>query len=529
MSTQVPPGRDIATRYYEDGLRKLAAGNRDQAWRLFVTAVQADENFAPAHYQIGNCLRMAARPVEAEQALRAAIACDATLFDAYVSLAFLLRETGRLESVGPLLQEYQGSNPSNVENISKAAALLVDFRLYRPAERLYAHLCTLAPTSANLQRLGECRQKTGDYAGAEAPLLAAVECDPPAAAACLLLANNRRMQEGDNALAERFEAVLRRNDIDDDTRTCLHFALGKIYDDLQRYEAAFAHADAGNAMYRRDHPFDRATWDAMLDALDAAAGTLAEPPVVSASAGETRPVFIVGMLRSGTTLAERILGRHPQVCALGELELVDRLAARTRQITGLDYPHSVRALNRAQVAQLRHEYRAQWPQEAHRASAAVDKNPLNFLHLALIRKVFPEAVVVNCRRDPRDVGLSLYFQHFAREMHAYASSFDDIAFVYRGYRRLMRRCEALLADWIYTLEYERLIAEPEVQTRALVAAACLPWDARCLEPERHDAAIATASVWQARQPIYSRSAGRWRHYESQLAPLIAALGDELQN
>lgn len=511
--------------HYREGLRWLEAGDRDGAYRAFLQAVRLDDALAAAHYRIGNHFRMTGRPREAERALRAAIARDAGLFDAYVSLAFLYRELGRVRLVEPLFDHWLRHNGADAAGLRKAAALLADFRRFGAAARAYEALTKLAPADAPAyQRLGECLQKTGDYAGAESALLKAVELDPDAGPAYLRLAHNRRWSADAGALTERLGQALTREDISTETTMCLRFALGKIHDDLAHYDTAFDHFESGNRLRRVDQSFDREQFRATLARQREQTGghlldRRAPEPALA------RPGFIIGMLRSGTTLTERILGRHGEVCALGELDLMDRLATRTSQVTGLDYPASLRALSDEHVAALRGEYFAQWPEEAHRARLAVDKNPLNFVHIALIKTVFPEALIVHCVRDPRDICLSIYFQNFAHERNAYAYSLDDIAFFYREYRRFMDHVENALPETIYRFEYERLVNEPEAGSRRLVAAAGLEWDARCLEHQLSDDAIATASLWQARQPIYRRSIGRWRHYRRHIAPLLAALDE----
>lgn len=516
---------EAAERHYRDGLRRLQTGDRDGAYRAFVDAVRVDDSLAAAHYRIGNHFRMSARPDLAERALRAAIARDAHLFDAYASLAFLYQQAGRGDFITHLFEHFLQHNRGDADGTAKAASLLMDFRQYRAAAGCYERLCMLTPRSAApYLGLGECLQKQGDYPAAETALLYAIDRDPDCGAAYLKLAHNRRMGAADAALAARFEQVLAEPCLSRPTIVCLHFALGKIYDDLERYAEAFAHFEQGNRLRQADQRFDRQAWRRLLEGMREQRGVLAVR-AQSSDGADVRPIFVVGMLRSGTTLVERILGRHPDVQAMGELELVDRLAQRTAQLTGLAYPASLPALSDRQIAGLRAEYRAQWSVQARRARAAVDKNPLNFLHLALIRTVFPEAVIVHCVRDPRDTCLSIYFQNFAHERNAYAYALDDIAYVYRGYRQLMDHYAQVLPGSIHTVEYERLVADPENESRRLVAAAELPWNDRCLEHHLGGEAIATASVWQARQPIYTRSVGRWRHYEPHLAPLMAALGD----
>ncbi|MGH8378716.1 MAG: sulfotransferase family protein, partial [Gammaproteobacteria bacterium] len=237
-----------------------------------------------------------------------------------------------------------------------------------------------------------------------------------------------------------------------------------------------------------------------------------------------QPIFVIGMLRSGTTLVERILASHPVCYGLGETELVDALTRDLAAQSGKDYPECARGLTPALCTRHAAALRSAWPAPARRLTHVIDKNPLNFRHLGLISVLFPGAPVVHCVRDPLDTCLSIYFQHFAHPRNTYAYALDDIAFFYRQYRDLMAYWRQVLPASPYDVRYEELVRKPDQQVRALVAAAGLEWDPACLESHKHTERIETASAWQARQPIYSASAGRWRRYARHLDDFRAALG-----
>jgi len=229
------------------------------------------------------------------------------------------------------------------------------------------------------------------------------------------------------------------------------------------------------------------------------------------------------MLRSGTTLVERILASHPEVVGLGETEMVDALAERAASLTGLPYPDCLTRLKPGQTEALAAALRAAWPVAARKAARVVDKNPLNFLHLGLIALTFPGAPILHCVRDPLDSCLSVYFQHFAHARNNYAYDLGDIAFFYTQYSELMAHWRMVLPAPIHEVHYEQLVQDPEEESRALVAAAGLTWHPNCLKPHEYAASIATASIWQARQPINNSSVARWRHYSAHLDELRRGL------
>jgi len=230
------------------------------------------------------------------------------------------------------------------------------------------------------------------------------------------------------------------------------------------------------------------------------------------------------MLRSGTTLVERILASHPQVYGMGEINWIAELVGQASSQTGAPYPALLDVLSDAQISELRAAYVRQWPQDGKHAVYIVDKNPLNFIYLGLIAKMFPNARIVHCQRDPRDTGASIFFQNFANPVNSYAYDLADIGQFHNGYREVMQHWQRVLPQgMLNTVIYEKLVAHQEDETRRLLTTLSLGWDPICLEFQTLPDNIATASVWQARQTLYGSAVGRWRHYERHLKPLLDTL------
>jgi hypothetical protein len=232
-----------------------------------------------------------------------------------------------------------------------------------------------------------------------------------------------------------------------------------------------------------------------------------------------RPVFVFGMPRSGTTLAEQILASHSQVHGAGEV-LFWQFAADDE----LAAPAPQRAATIAALGRRYLELFAALPSAPVRV---IDKLPSNFKNLGLIHAALPEARFIHLERHPLDTCLSIYFQGFSAA-HAYATDLGDLAHYYREYRRLMAHWRATLpSHLLLEVRYEELVDEPETWSRRMLEHIGLPWDPRCLEFHRSDRPVLTASNWQVRQPIGKSSIGRWRRYERFLEPLRAALGGEV--
>ena len=236
------------------------------------------------------------------------------------------------------------------------------------------------------------------------------------------------------------------------------------------------------------------------------------------------PVFVVGLVRSGTTLVEQILASHPQVHGAGERKDIDELATTLHtQMPGTEeYPFCVDKLDSGLARSLAYGFLQRLSRDAGAADRIVDKMPHNYLHLGLISILFPRARIIHCRRDPMDVCASTYFQNFKWMTHA--ASLDDIAFYHRQYSRLMEHWGQVLPKPMHEVVYEEMVADSEAVSRKLVAACGLDWDERCLTYYRTKRVVQTASKLQVRQPINNRSVGRWTHFQAHLEPLRLALG-----
>lgn len=289
----------------------------------------------------------------------------------------------------------------------------------------------------------------------------------------------------------------------------MSFALANALDAMARYDEAIGVAHRANALAiqtaaARAAPYDPAAADRLIDGIIAAFPGKAR----AVHGGGPQMIFICGMFRSGSTLAERIVAAHPAVWSGGELEALPAIAGSIDA-----YPRAPDATG-ASVLRERYltEVRTRFP-DAHRVT---DKRPDNFLHIGLIDAILPEATILHTRRHPLDTLVSAYFLNFQSSV-PYAQRLSDAAHWYRGYARLMAHWRATLPGRIHDVEYEALVTNPAPVVRGMLNACDLPFDATCLDHRQAAAVVRTASVWQVRQPLHDRSVGRWRHYAQALA------------
>jgi len=236
------------------------------------------------------------------------------------------------------------------------------------------------------------------------------------------------------------------------------------------------------------------------------------------------PVFVVGMMRSGTTLAEQILASHPSVHGAGELQEFASLVGSLPQRLGVSipYPECMERLDASSIHRLAEPLLEDLRRRGGGAPRVVDKNPLNFLHLGVIAALFPQATIIHCRRDPMDTCVSCYFQNFA-DPFPFKLDLTRLGHYYRQYERLMWHWSQVLPTRIFELAYEDLVGDQEAVSRRLIQHCGLPWDDRCLGFYQTSRPVRTASALQVRKPIYGTAIGRWQRYAEHLAPLLDAL------
>ena len=336
----------------------------------------------------------------------------------------------------------------------------------------------------------------------------------------------RRQTEARNHVPELRRLLARNPPVDGAIR--LGFALGKELEDLGRYDEAFAAYRQANQRKRQHIRYRVETDIEILRALADSTPPFSDDALDDAST-QAAPIFVVGLPRTGTTLVERILASHPQVTSIGEslaFPQAMRRAASACRLPAQDSPAArIAAYSELPADALADAYygERQRLHEAPRDCAirTLDKLPLNYLHVALIRRAMPAATIVLLERDPMDTAVALYRTLF-RDPYPFTYDLDDIGRYLRAYYALMVRWHSRLPG-LYRVSYEALVQNPRSEIDALLTACRLSRHPACYSPDRLNSPSTTASAAQIREPMHDRSVGQWRRYAVQLAPVQAVL------
>jgi tetratricopeptide (TPR) repeat protein len=538
------------------GLLALQAGHPDDAYQLVSAALTQDGASFAYHATLADILRLQGRMDAAAGHFRLAALLRPDIADGWNNLGLALSALGRAGAAVVALRRGVALSPDFALAHNNLGMLLGDGASFRRAilcapdlPEAYANLGTVGSAIVSLRRAVILRPQTAanwyafaaglaDKAAEEKRLACrtALVCQPDYGRAHNL-AGLLSVQQGDlTDAARRYRRALAcepdpsfyvnladlagdggeisamerlvADAHDDEARLPLHFALGKAYEDCGDSGKAFQHYQAGNALKRRTLDYDE---ERELSGMARTEQTFSAEFMARLSGrGDASdvPIFILGMPRSGSTLIEQILASHPGVHGGDERPDFPELLGA---FDGTDY----RALGAAYLRRCR--------ALAPAAARVTDKLPGNFLHAGAIHLALPNARIIHSRRDPADTCLSCFTKLFRSEQ-AYTYELGELGRYYRAYARLMAHWRAVLPASVFVeVDYEAVIADPETQTRRLLAHCGLAWDPACLAFHETRREVRTASAVQVRRPIYRDSIGRWRRYGPLLAPLLSEL------
>jgi tetratricopeptide (TPR) repeat protein len=499
------------------GRALLRAGDLGGAVDSLRLAIALKDDFAAAHLDLALALAATGRDREARAMCGRAIELAPEMAEGHRLLSELLEAAGASYEAAEYSRRAAALGEDSVSgrlDFVKAAALENNLAA---AERHLREAIARHPNSHELHKaLGDVLAKRGRFEEAIEACDRALVLNPLYAPAHLTAVQVRKCGEADRPRLTRMRSALREPSLDDEGRLFLHFAIGKLLDDIGQYREALRHFDLGNSIRHRYARFDRAGLADVIDRLIARYTAAFFEANREIGLADEAPLFIVGMPRSGTTLVEQIVSSHPSIAAGEELFFWSNRAA-SRGVA------EATALTPAAGRELAAEYISLLSRIGPSASRVTDKQTFNFQQLGLIHLLLPKSRIIHCRRHPIDTCLSMYFTLFKGRM-PFISDKGDLAFAYQQYSRITQHWRSVLpADCFLEVDYEKLVADREAVTRRLIDFCGLDWHDSCLRPERNERPVTTASLWQARQPVFTTSVARWQRYAPWLGELRSLL------
>ncbi len=514
--------QEVLSKYPDDprslhylGLAAQQKGNSAQAIRLLERSIEIDPADPRAYNHLGLIHVSLEDKKKAAECFERGLQVDPDHVELLNSLANIIRTRDLVRAISLYRRAFTLGPKAAFIAYNLAQALDEDHE-FDEAVKLYERAIELDSKHAKARHcLGILLEQRGQFEKAIEQYVTVQRLDPRHVQS---LANVLAIRDfvPDAAMVRKAEEILATPTAQEEDRIKLHRGLGKHYERERAYEAAFSHFKRAKMLFKQSRPaFNMKSVAKSMGRVRRVFGSdffsRGEAPVTSSE----RPIFIVGLPRSGTTLAEQIIASHPKVFGAGELDSIPQLVKSLRP----DYPECLQTMDFGVLQRFGNDYLETLERLAGASALRVtDKMPVNSLHLGLIAKLFPRARIVYCRREPLDIAISCFVELFQLE-HDYTTDFEDFGEYFLEHERLMAHWKAVLPLPIHELRYEELIAATEKTSRELIEYCGLDWHPSCLEFHKTERTVQTPSRWQVRQPIYQTSVGRWRNYGSEMAAL----------
>ena len=535
-------------------------GDIDGALHAYQEALTHRERYPEAYNNLGTLLQQRGQGDEAEHALRKAIAQSPRYEEAHNNLAGLYfnqkKETEALRILGDALK----FAPKNPQTLLLTARIQTKRNNHHNAEQAVRLALQTKPDSPEaLTLLGQILHETDRYDEAIEVLERALKATPNNPEALnfygVALKSVGRLDEARETILKAlklngsmFGAYANLNDLVDfskddelfnrmeaifgaaknakaDQLLPLHFAYAKALDDRGEHQRALEHYIIGGQMKRTQLDYNEQDIFGFFDGIRAAFPKEVFTNRTYAGSDDERPVFIIGMPRSGSTLVEQIISSHPDIYGAGEVKYLSRAIGllRDRFPTLPKYPDLMGKVTPAQLDIVAKGYITAISNGAGDAKRITDKLLTNYFFAGFIHLLFPKAKIINTMRDPVDTCLSGFTKLFKDDMpHSY--DLGELGRYYGKYRELMQHWRDVLpAGVLHTVEYENVVADTEKEARALIDFLGLAWNKKCLDFHNSDRPVKTASVAQVRKPIYNTAVKRWKKYGDGLQPLVDAI------
>ena len=502
----------------------MARQDFDGALARAQSAARLNPKEPRAFVTLGVLFQLMHQPVQADAAFSAALKMAPAEVPALYGLGVTKAEAGEFDEAERLLRRLLQIDPTHFQAKIILARTLRDLGEFEDSEERSKQTITEHPTEAKAySALGIQLQEMGRFAEARELFRKAIELDPNHGFAYWGTVQGTRITEQDRPILEKIESILASQMLPDMERVDLLAGLGKGHNDLGEYGKAMEYFSASNRLANQllgvSVGFSKERYTRYFDEMPRIFTRDFIAAHQTREEARPKPIFIVGMIRSGTTLVEQILSSHPRVTGGNEIRFwVGEIGAC------MDLEQHTFDFQRAISA--RKKYNKLIRRIGPDSDFVTDKMPDNFKVLGPLHMLYPDVKIVHCRRNPVDTCLSILMTPF-RKPPDFSRDPEKLVFMYREYERTMNHWrETLPSSSLLDVDYEELVADTEAVTRRIVDFCGLEWNDACLRPQDNKRTVVTASVWQVRQPVYRTSLERWRNYEPWLGPLRELLNQQ---
>jgi tetratricopeptide (TPR) repeat protein len=505
----------------------MEMGRNTEALAVMQKAAGLLPGTAEVHCNLGTAFTIQNRLDEAEASYRRALEINPNFVNALSNLGYILVKLGRFEEAEAICQRALEINPSsNDSHVNLGVALYKQNRIDE-AEASYLRALKIKPDVANTHsNLGNILAQQGRLEEAEASYQRALKIKPDFVEVRFSLAQIKKGAADDESMAALIAIEKAANDaipLSNEKAMLLNFALGKCYDDICDYEKAFPHFLEGCKLKRVTFDYDPDQTTRYFASIMRVFNQTTMERLHGAGDSSYRPIFVLGMPRSGTTLIEQIISSHPEVHGAGELP--DLMAIAQCEIMGATFPDNLLLADQTRLSVWGAEYVTRLQRHAPNARHITDKMPINFAAIGLIHLMLPNARIIHINRNPIDTCLSCLFTLF-KHGHEYTYDLMELGRYYVDYAHLMEHWRKLLPSGAFlNVQYEDIVVNQEVQSRRIMEYCGLEWNDAYLDFHKNKRPIHTASMAQVRQPMYKTSVERWRSYEKFLGSLVDVLGE----
>ena len=508
--------------YNINGVCYKEIGQLEEAFKSFQKAVALKPDYAEAQYNLGVTIHELGQVDSAIKCYERALAIQHAYPNAHNNLGQILLESGQPDAAMSHFEWAVAYQPEFSEAHNNLGSSLLELRQVNTAVTHYEKAIAIKPDyQLAYNNLGIAYQRLGEIDKAFKSFERALAIKSNYAKAHHNLSSLKKYTKSDKQIVE-MESLLSIKDLSHSDRIFICFALAKVYEDIGKQDELFKVLNEGNRLRKEELNY---SLDKDQDLFSNYRKLFSSPSLViekllSCEASTIRPVFIVGMPRSGTSLVEQIISSHHEVYGAGELKNLTQIII---PILREHLTNDKKKLSKKTFLSIRKQYLESLSRFNTSENVITDKWPLNFRSIGFILSAIPEAKIIHLKRDERATCWSIYKHYFSDTGNGWAYNFDDLAEFYKLYSELMRYWHEMFPGKVYDISYEDLTTNQEDETRKLLEYCELEWDQNCLDFHKNKRAVDTASVLQVRQKMYQGSSEAWKEHEEYLQPLTKAL------